>query len=78
MPDWFVLAGIACLIVAVFVVVLVWIFDLLHTVNEDEQYWRHDYQRQIRCVIENMIDATSDHYEDLEWRLHSLLYEYRH
>lgn len=77
MPDWFVLAGIACLVVAVFVVVLVWIFDLLHTVDEEEQYWRRYYQRQIHSVIENMINATPDHYEDLEWHLHGLLYEYR-
>jgi hypothetical protein len=78
--DWFFLAGIACLIFAGELLLASFVGQMLKHRSEEmdnDAYRRAEYQRNIRHCVEIMSDGPEQH-EDLEWRLHSLLYEYRH
>lgn len=77
--DWWFLAGMACLIVAGLAILASVIRDQGRYIAETkagERANRSEYQRRIRWCIEEMAECL--HADDLEWTLHSLLYEYRH
>lgn len=59
-----VIAGITCLVLGVLGILWLW--------ANPEPECRRYYQRRIRAAIENW-----ELYDDGEWELHSLLYEYR-
>jgi hypothetical protein len=73
------LLGIGCLIVGALLGLGAWAFDLLNETDEAELARRRDYQWKLRWCIgllcrDGLDDDTE---EELQWTLHSLLYEYR-
>jgi hypothetical protein len=74
--DWFILAGWACLILAVFVGIAGWASNLVREAKSREQERREQYQDRLNEAI---IAACDDpDWEDTQWLVHSRLYEYRH
>jgi hypothetical protein len=87
--DWFLAAGIVCLAVGGLALLAKVGFDMMFVYNDGKREkagLRAWYQTEIRRVITELSEegvggpwSPKDimRFEDLEWQLHSLLYEYR-
>lgn len=72
--DWWLAAGLGCLIAASLLGLWGWAAGLLTEADEEELERREWYQTEMRATILQMIDNPAHE----EWYLHELLYEYRH
>lgn len=77
--DWWFFAGEACLIFAGFFMILTWLFDLWPSEDGEITWLRRYMQWQIDWCVELLADDRigEEQWEELQWTLHGLLFEYR-